>query len=174
MADGPQYEVQLKRRREGRTDYEKRLEMLKSGDVRAVIRTSNNHTRVQLVQYSEPGDATVTSAVSADLAAFGWDGHTGNLPAAYLTGFLAGHRAQSGDVTVERAIADLGAIERADGGRHYAAVKGLQDAGLDVPADADVFPPEDRLRGAHLEEGDGATDTFEDVRGSIETEYGDS
>ncbi len=171
MGDGPGYEMKLKRRRNGRTDYKKRLELLKAGKPRAVIRTSNNHTQVQLVEYSENGDRTVTAASSDDLDNHGWDGHTGNLTAAYLTGFLAGYRARSIDRPVDSAIPDFGVLDQAKGGRHYAAVKGLQDAGIDIPGDPGSFPAEERLRGTHLD--DGAADTFEDVMESIESTYGD-
>lgn len=166
MAEGPGYEVALKRRREGQTDYGKRLELLKSGDHRATVRVSNNHTRVQMIRYSDSGDSTVVSAFSGDLEEFGWNGHTGNLSAAYLTGFLAGYRALNEGV--ESAVADLGAQKREYGSRHYAALKGLQDSGLDIGASEKTFPADDRVEGAHLE----TSDTFEDVRNSIESEYG--
>ncbi|MDY6769183.1 MAG: 50S ribosomal protein L18 [Candidatus Nanohaloarchaea archaeon] len=170
MAEGPGYEVPLKRRREGRTDYGRRLEMLKSGDLRAVVRVSNSHTDIQLIGYGDGGDETVVSASSGDLTRFGWDRHTGNLPAAYLTGVLAGKQAQSEGV--DRAVPDLGAEDRKDGSRHYAAVKGMQDAGLDVPADDDVLPTDERAEGGHIEDG-GVRKAVEDVKKNIAEEYGE-
>jgi len=37
-----------------------------------------------------PGDKILATAQSIDLKEHGWSAGTGNLPAAYLTGFLAG------------------------------------------------------------------------------------
>lgn len=168
MADGPGYDVELRRRREGRTDYGKRLEMLKSGEHRAVVRMSNSHARVQLVQYRDDGDLTAVSAFSGQLEEYGWDHHCGNIPAAYLTGYLAATRAQ--EAGIDSAIVDLGLQERAEGGRYYAAVQGMRDAGLDVPADETVSPAEERIRGEHAaaHESDGMDETFEKVRENIE------
>lgn len=158
MAEGPGYEVQLKRRRQGRTDYGKRLELLKSGEPRAVVRVSNNHTRVQIVKYGDSGDTVVASAFSGDLEEFGWDDHTGNLPAAYLTGVLAGYRAQESGVDI--AVADLGAYSREYGSRHYATLRGLKESGVEVPLDEAPFPSNDRVKAGHME---GTAGTFQDV-----------
>lgn len=170
MADGPGYEIPLKRRREGRTDYRERLELLKSGDCRAVVRVSNNHCRVQIVRYTAGGDSTVASASTDDLEEMGWDRHTGNLPAAYLTGILAGYRAI--DEGVGAAVADLGGRSREEGGVHYAAVKGIRDAGLDLPADTGVFPDQERISGGHID--DSCVELFENVKERIAEEHGDA
>lgn len=169
VGEGPGYDVELKRRREKKTDYGKRLEMLKSGDLRAVVRLSNNHARVQMVGYVDGGDETVVEAFSKQLREFGWDEHPGNLPAAYLTGLLAGYRAQ--DEGIERCIADIGVYDREEGSRHYAAVKGLRDSGLGVPVDGEVLPEESRVRGEHID--DETAETFEKVREEISDRYGD-
>ncbi|MDY6774311.1 MAG: 50S ribosomal protein L18 [Candidatus Nanohaloarchaea archaeon] len=142
-------ELPLRRRREGSTDYGKRLELLKSEGARAVIRVSNNHCQVQIVEYSEDRDETVASAFSKELADLGWEHHTGNLPAAYLTGFLAGHRAK--EEGVKKAVADLGGEDREEGNRHYAAVKGLKDSGFEVPAGEEVLPEDGRVEGGNFE-----------------------
>lgn len=172
MAEGPGYEVPLRRRREGRTDYGKRLKMLKSGKHRAVVRIANNNARVQIVGYGPDGDETVASAFAPQLEAFGWDHHRGNIPAAYLTGFLAGKRAIAEGV--DGAIADIGVYERQGGSRYYAAVQGLQDAGLAIDADEAMFPVEERVTGGHAAayESDGMDAKFAAVRDAIESEYG--
>jgi large subunit ribosomal protein L18 len=169
MAEGPGHEVPLKRRRDGRTDYGKRREMWKSGHPRAAVRISNNHARVQLIQYSDSGDSVIASAFSGDLSEYGWDGHTGNIPAAYLTGVLAGYRAQ--EEGVESAVADLGRYAREYGSRHYAALRGLKESGLDIPVDEAPFPANDRVKTEHM---DGMAGTFQDVLQTIESEHGDS
>lgn len=171
MSDGPNYQVPHRRRREQRTDYEQRLALLKSGKHRAVVRRTNNHTRVQLVGYEGDGDETATSAHSDDLGEFGWDRHTGNLPASYLTGYLAGRRALDADI--ETAVLDLGLQNTESDSRIFAAVKGLIDAGLAIDTNSSVFPDEDRLRGEHMADyhDDYEVETFETVKDAIEDEY---
>ncbi|MCJ7429294.1 MAG: 50S ribosomal protein L18 [Candidatus Nanohaloarchaeota archaeon QJJ-5] len=171
MADGPNYQVPHRRRREQRTDYEQRLALLKSGQYRAVVRRSNNHTRVQLVDYEKDGDETEVSAHSSHLGDFGWDRHTGNLPASYLTGYLAGLRAV--DDGIETAALDLGLQNTEHGTRLFAAVKGLIDAGVSINTNPSVFPDEDRMRGEHMADyhDDYSVETFEDVKEAMEDEY---
>ncbi len=95
MAKGPRYRRPFRRRFEGKTDYHKRLKLLKSRKLRVVIRTSNNHMRVQIVQSKLGGDKVLISAFSKELVSkYGWSANTGNIPAAYLTGYLAGLRAK--------------------------------------------------------------------------------
>ncbi|MDY6771506.1 MAG: 50S ribosomal protein L18 [Candidatus Nanohaloarchaea archaeon] len=167
MADGPDYTVPHRRRREQKTDYKERLDMLKSGKPRAVVRRSNSHARVQLVSYEQEGDDTITSAFSKQLEEYGWEHHTGNLPAAYLTGYLAGTRAL--EEGIEEAVVDIGLQNHQHGTRIYAAVKGLIDAGLAVNADEDIFPPDRRIRGEHIDEyrDTDVAANFEEVKDKI-------
>ncbi|TLZ50596.1 MAG: 50S ribosomal protein L18 [Methanobacteriota archaeon] len=148
MVQGARRRVGFRRRREGRTDYRRRLRLLRSGTARAVVRKSLNQVQVQIVGYDERGDRILASAVSGELRDFGLAGATGNVPAAYLTGLLAGRRAVEKGIT--GAVLDLGVQRPAAGGRLFAAAKGLVDAGLAVPHGDDVFPSEDRVQGAHL------------------------
>jgi large subunit ribosomal protein L18 len=168
MADSTNYNVPFKRRREQKTDYKRRLKLLKSGKPRAVVRTSNNHTRVHISHYEREGDRNEAQTLSKELEDHGWEHHTGNLPAAYLTGFLAGMKAD-----VEEAILDMGLREKKNGSRVFAAVKGLQDAGVHVPAGEEVFPEEGRMRGEHISEmtGEDVPENFEEVKENIEGEY---
>lgn len=172
MADGPRFEAPLRRREEQRTDYKKRLQLLKSGEHRAVIRLSNNHAQVQVVAYHPDGDDTVTAAVSKHLQEHGWDHHTGNIPAAYLTGYLAGKRAL--DAGVETVVPDLGVYRPEYGGREYAVIAGLRDAGMDLKVADEVLPDETRLHGEHADahESEGIADAVDAVKDAIETEYG--
>jgi len=86
----------MRRRREVRTDYHQRLRLLKSGKPRLVARVSNAHVRAQLVTPGSDGDETHAAASSEELGEYGWDAPTGNLPSAYLTGYLAGARVDAG------------------------------------------------------------------------------
>ena len=140
----------MRRRREVRTDYHQRLRLLKSGKPRLVVRKSNEHTTAQLIVPGPDGDETTASAHSGDLADFGWEAPTGNLPAAYLTGLLAGRRAV--EAGVEEAVTDIGLNSPTPGAKVFAAQEGAIDAGLEVPHNDDVFAEWARTRGEHIAE----------------------
>ncbi|PSP54815.1 50S ribosomal protein L18 [Halobacteriales archaeon QS_1_67_19] len=150
MATGPRYKVPMRRRREVRTDYHQRLRLLKSGKPRLVARKSNKHTTAQLVTPGPDGDETIASAHSSDLADHGWEAPTGNLPAAYLTGFLAGKRALEADV--EEAVLDIGLNTATPGNKVFAVQEGAIDAGLEIPHNEDVLAEWPRNRGEHIAE----------------------
>lgn len=99
MPHGPRYRRPVRRRFEGKTNYHKRIKLLKSRKLRVVIRVSNNHTRVQIVQSKRGGDKVMISAFSKELASkYGWAANTGNIPSSYLTGYLAGLRAKKNNI----------------------------------------------------------------------------
>jgi hypothetical protein len=91
---------------------------------------------------------TVASAIASELSNHGWKASAGNLPAAYLTGFYAGLRAKSRGV--KDAILDVGLNPPIKGSRIYAALKGVVDAGIEVPHNPSILPDEDRLSGKHI------------------------
>ena len=150
MATGPRYTVPMRRRREARTDYHQRLRLLKSGKPRLVARTSNKHVRAQLVVTGPQGDETVASAHSQDLREHGWEPPTGNMPAAYLTGLLAGLRALDGGI--EKAVLDIGLNSPTPGSKVFAVQEGAIDAGLEIPHNDDVLADWGRTRGEHIAE----------------------
>ncbi len=161
---GPHYRVPLRRRREGRTDYRRRLRLLRSGQPRAVVRKTNTGVVVQVAQFFETGDRVLASAVSRELKKLGWTGPTGNVPAAYLTGLLAGRRAAGHGIT--SAVLDLGRQRPTKGGRVFAVLKGLLDSGLVIPHDEEVLPAEDRIRGAHI--GEAVVKSFDATKARVE------
>ncbi|MFX1389869.1 MAG: 50S ribosomal protein L18 [Promethearchaeota archaeon] len=149
MGRGPRYKRPYRRRFEGKTDYHKRLKLLKSRKLRATIRASNDHVRVQIIQSRLGGDKILVSAFSKELTSkFGWKMNTGNIPAAYLTGYLAGKRAVINNI--EEAIFDLGIFYHKN--RVLAACKGLVDAGLNIPYREEFFPEilTERVKGTHI------------------------
>lgn len=148
MATGPRYKVPMRRRREDRTDYRQRLRLLKSGKPRLVARVSNRHVTAQLIATGPAGDVTLASAHSSDLAEYGWEAPTGNLPAAYLTGLLLGTRALA-DGTDE-AVLDIGLNAATPGNKLFAVQEGAIDGGLDVPHNEAVFAAWERTRGEHI------------------------
>ena len=66
MKQGPRYHVKPRRRREGKTNYRKRLKLLRSRKVRVVIRKSLKNTQIQLIEYKEDGDNILASANSIE------------------------------------------------------------------------------------------------------------
>ncbi|MHA2090460.1 MAG: 50S ribosomal protein L18 [Candidatus Kariarchaeaceae archaeon] len=148
MARGPIYRVKLRRRRSGKTDYYQRRELLKSGGIRLVIRRSTKHMRVHFVEAQPNGDITLTAGSSTELPQFNWNLSGGNIPAAYLTGYLTGKRAIKQGI--EEAILDIGLQRNTHGSRIYAALKGVIDAGILVPTNDKIFPTEDVIKGSHI------------------------
>lgn len=148
MATGPRYNVDMRRRREGLTDYRQRLRLLKSGKPRLVARVSNKHIRAHVEQVGAVGDETVAFASSSDLAELGWEAPTGNLPSAYLTGALAGRRAL--EAGVEEAVLDIGLHSPTPGSKVFAIQEGAIDAGVEIPHNDAVLPEWSRNRGEHI------------------------
>ncbi|EMA35768.1 50S ribosomal protein L18P [Halococcus hamelinensis 100A6] len=97
---------------------------------------------------SPDGDETHAGANSADLAEFGWEAPTGNLPSAYLTGLLAGLRAKGNGVN--EAVLDIGLNTATPGNKLFAMQEGAIDAGLDVPHNESVFADWERTSGEHI------------------------
>jgi len=152
------YQVQFRRRRECRTDYNSRFALLKSGRTRLVIRRSSGNMLVQFVNFNEKGDVIVASAATQTLKKHGWGAPTGNIPASYLAGLAAGVHAKKKGVT--DAILDNGVQTSTKGSRIYAALKGVIDAGIKVPHSADVLPSNDRISGKHIAEWAGKAGGF--------------
>ena len=150
MAHGPRYRVAKRRRFEGKTNYHRRLKLLKSRRLRVVIRTSNNHIVVQFVESKKAGDKVLVSAFSKELLKkYEYNANTGNIPASYLTGYLAGLRAKKNNI--KDAILDLGIFYHRN--RVLAAFKGVIDAGIEVPHKEEFIPEnlEERIKGNHIE-----------------------
>ena len=167
MATGPRYKVPFRRRREGRTNYHVRYKLILSKKPRVVIRKSNGNMTVQLVIAEQKGDKTVLTVNSKELKNFGYTLGTGNIPAAYLTGLLFGKKMLAlGQV---EGIADIGLHASTKGNRIYSALKGVVDAGVQVPHSPEVFPDEERIRGEHIKEytGSDIVAQFEAARNGI-------
>ena len=148
MATGPRYHVPFRRRREGKTNYHKRLGLLLSKRPRVVVRKSGRNLIVQLVEHNTAGDKTLTSASALDLKKVGYKGSTGNIPAAYLTGVLFARRALAAGYS--NGVLDLGLNANSRGSRIYAALLGAVDAGLDIPLSREPLPTNERARGEHI------------------------
>jgi large subunit ribosomal protein L18 len=142
------FTVEFKRRKKGITNYNKRLKILLAGKPRLVIRKSLSNVIVQVVEYRQGGDKVVISAHSSELKKYGWNSTAGNVSSAYLTGLLLGQKAKKKGV--KEAVLDLGLSVPTKGGRLYAALRGVIDAGINVPHSKEILPSEDRVKGSHV------------------------
>ncbi len=125
---------------EGKTDYKKRLLLLKSRKPRLVIRRSLRNIQLQLVNYTKDGDRILVSSHSNQLKKLGWKQHSGNLQSAYLTGLILGLKAKSKNI--KEAVLDLGLNRSVRGSVLYAALKGATENGLSVPHSGEILPKE--------------------------------
>lgn len=149
MKQGPRYHVKPRRRREGKTDYRKRIRIIKSGKIRVVVRNSLRNVRVQFVRYNEIGDIILASAISKELnSKFQWKYSTSTTPAAYLTGLLAGKRAI--DKGINEGILDIGRQIPVAGSKNFAALKGVLDSGIKCTYNNEKIPKDERILGKHL------------------------
>lgn len=148
---GPRYRVSMRRRREGKTNYHSRLKLVLSGKLRLVVRASIHSLVVQVVNASLKGDKVLVSAHSSQLQKYGWKYNPGNIPSAYLVGYLCGILAKG--KKIKECILDVGILVHKH--RVYAAFKGFLDAGITVPHGDKIFEKmhlESRVNGSHIEE----------------------
>ena len=95
-AHGKRQRLPFRRRRDGATDYRRRMRLLRSGAPRAVVRISNTRTLCQLVTYDADGDQVLMTVTGSDLVAtYGWsESHSRkSVPASYLVGYALGKAA---------------------------------------------------------------------------------
>ncbi len=147
MARNARYRVKMRRRREGKTDYQARKALVISGKPRLVVRNSLKNASAQIIIAKQEGDVVQASAHSTDLKEFDWKASTGNIPTAYLTGFLCGLRAKKAGVM--EAVLDIGLVQPTKGSRLFAVLSGVVDAGVEVPFDEEKLAKE-RLNGFHI------------------------
>jgi large subunit ribosomal protein L18 len=142
--------VFFRRRREGKTDFKARKNLLMSGKPRLVIRKTNKYMIAQIVKSEAAQDAIIVGVNSKKLMEMGWKGSSKNIPSAYLTGLLLGKK--SVDAGINEAILDMGLQRSTKGSRIYAVLKGCIDAGLSVAHSKEILPSEDRVSGKHINE----------------------
>ncbi len=140
------YSVPYRRKREGKTDYKKRMKLLLGQKPRLVIRKSLKHISLQIVEFQPNGDKVVLGANSRELAEYGWKANTGNTSAAYLTGLLLAKKAKQ---KIE-CVLDIGQFTSTKGSLFYAAAQGAADGGLKIPFAKEIMPEMKRIRGEHI------------------------
>ena len=140
--------VQFGRKISGRTNYRKRLALLKSNTPRLIVRKTLTSIILQVANFEEIGDKVLLTVTSKKLKSLGWKNSCKNIPAAYLTGMLIGKMALAG--SIPKVTPDIGMQSVTNGGKIFAAIKGAKDAGLDVQVADSVLPSNDAISGAHI------------------------
>ena len=144
--------VNKKRRRQGKTNYSKRLKTLTGNIPRIVVRKSNRYLTAQDIESKESQDKIIIGVNSKDLLEYDWPkeqaGSLKSVPAAYLTGVLLGKKMK--DLGKENGILDIGLERTKKKGRIYSVLKGVLDSGIKINHKKEILPDEKRISGEHL------------------------
>ncbi|MEE9511949.1 MAG: 50S ribosomal protein L18 [Nitrosopumilaceae archaeon] len=140
------YSKILRRLREEKTNYRRRRAMLMGKKDFITVKISNENMLVQIHAPELAGDKVIASAHSRFLLKNGWKGSRKSISASYLTGYFAGKKAMGKGV--KDAILYSGTDSYSQ--RMAAALKGVIDAGLQIPANSETFPSDERINGQHL------------------------
>lgn len=159
-----------KRRKECKTDYLKRLKLLKSGKPRVVFRKTNKYITAQYVVSKQAQDKIEFGISSKHLLKYGWPeefkGSLKSITASYLTGFLMGKNIQK--KKKETPIVDFGMIQTLHKTKVFAFLKGMLDSGIEIVCKEEVFPEEERTSGKNLKKD--FSETFNKIKSKIENE----
>jgi len=141
-----QKKLDKKRRKQSKTNYKKRLNLLKGNYPRLVVRKSNKYITIQIIKSKNAQDKVLYMVNSKELLKHGWPedklGSLKNLSASYLAGFLLGKKAKT---LKQELILDSGLIPSTKGSRVYAAVKGVSDAGLKINFSKGIAPSQEKI-----------------------------
>jgi len=146
MTQKATHKSKFKRRRQGKTDFKKRLALVKSKKVRLVIRKTNTRIVAQAMKFNPKGDETIVSVDSRELKKYHFYG-TNNSPSAYLVGLLLGKK-----LGKEKCVLDIGRRSPSHGNVVFAALKGAIDSGLEIPYSQEALPSEERVNGKVLDD----------------------
>ena len=159
-----------RRRKENKTDYLKRLKLLKSKTPRVIFRKTNKYVIAQYVTSKQTQDKIEIQVNSKHLLKHGWpkefEGSLKSIPAAYLTGFIIGKKIIKGKK--ETPIVDFGMIKTLHKTKIFGFLKGLIDAGVKIKSDDKIFPDKDVITGKKLKKD--FTKIFDEIKGKIENE----
>jgi len=142
------YTSTFRRIREGKTNYRKREKLLIGKKDFVTVNVSDENVSAQLIRPDLLGDKVMASVHSNELLSYGWKGSRKNIPSCYLVGLLLGKKCLQKKIT--RAILYIGK-------RHFttkiaACLKGLSEAGLEMPFSENIIPSEQRIQGNHIAE----------------------
>jgi len=162
--------VSKRRRREGKTDYRKRIKLLSSESPRLIFRKTNRYIISQYVTSKEAQDKIEMNVNSKSLIKYGWpESHRASLksiPASYLTGMLIGKKIIKNKLKTP--ILDSGMYRTLHKTRVFAFLKGLIDSGIKMKYKEGIFPDEERLKGKHLKKD--FSEIFDKIKSKIEKE----
>lgn len=160
--------VQKRRRREKKTDYLKRLKLLKSGKPRVIFRRTNSYIISQYIESKEAKDKIIMSIDSRKLIDYGWPkefkGSLKSIPASYLTGYLIGKQIKTKNL--ETPILDIGMVQALHKTKVYAFIKGLIDSGLEISCKEEAFPEQERIEGKNLKSD--FSNKFNEIKSQID------
>ena len=143
-----QIKLDKKRKLQRKTNYNKRLILLKGRSPRLVIRKTNKYIIMQIIESKNAQDRILYSATTKDLLKQEWPedkkGSLKSLAASYLTGLLLGKKCK--DKIKDKIILDTGLIPNTKGSRIYAGVKGIADSGLNISYNEKVMPSEEKIK----------------------------
>ena len=153
-----------RRRKENKTDYIKRINLLKGGFPRIVFRKTNRYIIAGYVISKEAQDKVELGITSKALLKHGWpkefQGSLKSIPAAYLTGFLFGKKILG--KKLETPVIDMGMIRNLHKNKVFGFLKGLKDSGLNIKCEEKYCPEESRIKGKHLKRD--FSKTFEEIK----------
>ncbi|MDE1845776.1 MAG: 50S ribosomal protein L18 [Candidatus Micrarchaeota archaeon] len=129
-------ELKFRRRQESKTNYAKRLALVKGNIERVVVRKSNRRVMGQIVRYAEKGDVVLYSADSNELKALGWPSR-GNRSTSYLTGMLLVSKISEADRKKEY-ILDIGLSSPVLNSIPFVFAKGCIDGGLKLRGNFEI------------------------------------
>ena len=141
-----------RRRKENKTNYLKRMNLLKSEKPRLIFRRTNKYFVMQYIYSESARDKIVFGFTSKELLKYGWpktsEGSLKSIPASYLSGFLIGKNILS--KKLKTPIVDLGMTRTLYKTRVYSFLKGLIDSGLKINCKNETFPDEKTICGQDL------------------------
>ena len=156
-----------RRRKENKTDYSKRIKLLKSRNPRLIFRKTNRYVIVQYIKSIEAQDTVIMGITSKDLMKYSWpkklEGSLKSIPASYLTGLLIGRKITKENLKTP--IVDFGMIRNIKKTRAYAFLKGIIDSGVKIKYKEKIFPEEDRIKGKHMKKD--FSKIFEEIKSNI-------
>lgn len=156
-----------KRRKERKTDYLKRLNLLKGNRPRLVFRKTNKYFICQYVESYESKDKIIFGISSRDLLKNGWpekfSGSLKSIPAAYLTGYLMGKKIK--ERKLKTPVVDFGMARVLYKTKIFGFLKGLIDSGIEISCKEQAFPEEERISGKSLKQD--FSKYFEEVKKKI-------
>jgi large subunit ribosomal protein L18 len=158
--------IPYRRKREGKTNYTKRLKLLLSKRPRLVVRLTNTQVIAQLIEFSSKGDKVLVGIDSSSLKKMGWNHSFKNRSAAYLTGLLLGKKAM--EKKLEGAVLDTGFKLLSKKGKLTAFFKGVIDSGFKVPyGSEEIFPDEETIAGKNITNQEKITEEFNKIKAKI-------